>query len=504
MTSRSDYLLEIAIERETSLTNRRPPGANDADLPVAQDVLTRSKEAHFFGSIGPARAWTIANSTLHQSNLSCLFLLALAAFLSAAADRLLQIKLGAISVFIGPATDNIGSGLTYMILPMALLLVPIALFFNDAAKRLNYLQGAMLLKALLAIVLSLDLTRQFLSEASYLVGYALSMIFLAGEWTVICMVLYLSERAPRPLIYVSALGASYFLGQTAALVLSPYVVSRPFSNTFAAAISIIYLIAFYAAKCCQHQRFAGRQAFERRAIEAKLGANRETNLEAKIEPEDAEISSGHYRTASGLGRLLAATTILYTPLYLGLLLPLFYALQGYQVGTLTFAHLAAKGAMAFALGACASIFLHHLASRRRVLQIVAAGTVCLATAGALSYSYDISLFTLLAVQTLAGFITPDWENHLLSILPLRTQGPFFAARNTLVMVFIALLSPPVERTLAAVSALYVLKELNILVLAAALFAMLLAPLLLGRPQQVRALLIPRDLQDNQKERAGQC
>jgi hypothetical protein len=173
------------------------------------------------------------------------------------------------------------------------------------------------------------------------------------------------------------------------------------------------------------------------------------------------------------------------------MLSLFYALQGYQTGTLTFADLAAKGALALAAGACASIFLHHLASRRRVLQTMAAATILLATMGGLTYSYDISLFCLMAVTAIAGFLTPDWENHLLSVLRPEVIAPFFAARNTTVLVLIALLSPTVERTLAAVSALYVLKELNILILATALLAILIAPFILARPKPKEQLpLLP--------------
>jgi hypothetical protein len=417
--------------------------------------------------------------TLAQTNLSCLALLSLAAFLSSAADRLLQLKLGSISVFLAPGGDNLGAGVMYMLLPMALLLVPIALFFNNPDKRLKYLQTTMLLKALMALVLSLELSREFLSQGGPRVGYSLSLIFLAGEWTVICMVVYLSQRAPRPLIYLSVLAAAYFSGQTLALVLAPYVVSRPFTNTFAIFSGVLYVVAFYAAKCCQNHKFASIPLGSTIGDDAQLlrGAG----------PPAADYGSPDRSTAAtastgttAICRLLAATVLLYTPLYVSLMLTMFYALQGYQAGTQTFADLAAKGAVAFALGACASIFLHHIASRRRVLQTVAAATTLLAALGGLSYSYDISLFTLLAVTGMAGFITPDWENHLLSVLPPKALGPFFAARNTIVMILIALFSPTVERTLAAVSALYVLKELNILILATALLAVLTAPLLLAR------------------------
>jgi hypothetical protein len=392
-----------------------------------------------------------------------LILLAMAAFLSAAADRLLQLKLGSISLFAAPQGDIVGTGIMYMLLPMALLLTPIAMFFNNGKRRLKYLQSAMLLKALLAMVFSLDLTRQFLSDGGHRVGYSLSLIFLAGEWTVICVVLYLSQRAARPLLYLSVLGACYFLGQTAALLVAPHVVSRPFSNTFAAAVCLTYLVAYYAARGCKAYDFAG-------------GVEAGTNLHPVARAENQ----------TGLGRLLAATTILYTPLYVGLIMPLFYALQGFQVGTLTFASLTAKGALAFAIGAAASLALHRLASRRRVLQLVAAATTGLSLCGALSYNYDFSMFTLMAVLALAGFITPDWENHLLSIVPSQNLGPFMAARNTLVMVLIALLSPPVERTLPAVSALYVLKEFNIIILCSALVATVVAPLLLARKMHAPA------------------
>jgi len=395
-----------------------------------------------------------------------LLLLSLAAFLSAFADRLLQLKLGSISLFLAPSGENLGAGVVYMLLPMALLLLPIALFFNDDAKRLKYLQNTMLLKALMAMILSLDMTREFLSDGGTRVGYSLSLIFLAGEWTVICMAVYLSQRAPRPLIYLSTLAAAYFCGQTLALVLAPYVVSQPFTNTFAAFAGTLYIAAFYMAKGCR-----------------RLGV---TPVNFRRSYSDFFDNDTNHKPKSGatgpIGatRLLLATVILYTPLYVCLMLSLFYALQGYQVGALTFASLTAKEAMAFALGASASIFLHHLAGRRTVLQIIAAASVALAASGAASHSYDISLFTLMAVTALAGFITPDWENHLLSVLPPKSLAPFLAARNTIVMALIGLLSPFVEKTLPAVSALYVLKELNILILATALVAIIAAPFLPGR------------------------
>ncbi len=385
----------------------------------------------------------------------------------------MQLKLGAISVFLSPTGDNLGAGVTYMVLPLSLLLVPIALFFNDPSRRLKYLEYTMLIKAFMAFLLSLDLTREFLSQGGARVGYSLSLIFLAGEWTVICVVLYLSQRAPRPLIYLATLAASYFLGQTLALNLAPYVVSQPFSNSFAALSGAFYILAFYAAKRCHNYRLVPASAL------------------ASAHVENSHNDSHH----TGPLRLLAATVLLYTPLHLPLILSLFYALQGYQTGTVTFSDLAARGTLAYAVGAFGSIFLHHLASRRRVLQLVAVAAVLLSAAGGLSYSYDTSLFTVMTVTAIAGFVTPDWENHLLSVLDARVMAPFFAARNTLVMLAIAILSPAVERTLAVVSALYLLKELNFIVLSTALLAILVAPLLLARPRRHQRLPLnePRPL-----------
>ncbi|MBS1994135.1 MAG: hypothetical protein JSS83_26675 [Cyanobacteria bacterium SZAS LIN-3] len=432
------------------------------DRAIAEEILEQELAPPIVGlpSVKTSGSGFLAvlQDALAQTNLSCLFLLSLAALLSSVADRLLQLKLGSIAVFLSPGGENPGAGVTYMLLPMALLLVPITLFFNDPTRRLRYLQATMLLKGLMALAFSLDITREFLSLGSERVGYSLSLIFLAGEWTVICMVVYLSQRAPRPLIYLSVLGAAYFCGQTLALALAPYLVSQPFTNTFAALTAVLYLLAYYAAKRCQHRKLT---------------------YSGLSEAVDIEYEK---QTRSGTLRLLAATVILYTPLYTPLMITLFFALLGYQAGTLTFADLAAKGCASFAVGASASIFLHHIASRRRVLQVVAAVTIVLAACGALTYSYDTGHFTLMAVTGLAGFITPDWENHLLSVLSTKTLAPFLAARNTIVLIAIALLSPPVERTLAAVSALYVLKELNILVLACAFLAVFLAPLLLARPR----------------------
>ncbi len=96
----------------------------------------------------------------------------------------------------------------------------------------------------------------------------------------------------------------------------------------------------------------------------------------------------------------------------------------------------------------------------------------------------------MAITVIAGFVTPDWENHLLSVLPPNILAPFFAARNTMVMVAIACLSPAVERTLSVVSALYVLKEFNLLVLITSIMAMLIAPLLLARHRQGKKLPLP--------------
>jgi|GEM_PF-700496 len=428
------------------------------DRQIAQETLTQKSL--------PAPLAIVLHDAIARTNLSCLFLLSLAAFLSSVADRLLQLKLGSISVFLAPGGDNPGAGVAYMLLPMALLLVPISLFFNNGQKRLRYLQVTMLLKAAMALIFSLDITREFLSLGGERIGYSLSLIFLAAEWTVICMVVYLSQRAPRPLIYLSVLASAYFCGQTLTLKLAPYIVSQPFTNTFAASTAVLYIAAYYAAKRCQRRQLTYISPFELSA-----------DLQPALHPE---LNDNLHHNPSGTLRLLAATVILYVPLYTGLLISLFFALQGYQAGTLTFADLASKACGAFALGACASIFLHHLASRRSVLQIVAVMTIVLAAVGAFTYSFDISHLTLMAVSALAGFITPDWENHLLSVLRPNFLAPFMAARNTLVMVLIALLTPPIERTLAAVSALYVLKELNILILVTALTAVFMAPLLLAR------------------------
>ncbi len=210
-----------------------------------------------------------------------------------------------------------------------------------------------------------------------------------------------------------------------ALVLAPYLVSQPFTNTFAALSGALYIVAYYAARRCQRYKFArppsnyptsgnyrhddhehthGHSQLIHPEHEHTRGhsqvihpehehahgrshlilANQEHLLghPEHIEADHENFDHGdqlfnagqqHSHTEGEPGasrhsspyRLLAATTLLYTPLYVPIMLSLFYALQGYQTGTLTFAQLAANGTLAFSVGAFGSIFLHHLAESRR-------------------------------------------------------------------------------------------------------------------------------------------
>jgi len=173
-----------------------------------------------------------------------------------------------------------------------------------------------------------------------------------------------------------------------------------------------------------------------------------------------------------LARFLLATVALYLPLFAPLFVSLLFSIECNQAGSLIISTLSTNLSLACAVGAVLSIFLNRLARKRIILQVIALAAVTLYALGAWSHNYMTCYATLTATAAIAGLILPDWYHHLLT--------HFLAAKDTILVLIYALCSIPIEQTLAVVSSLYFLKELNLLGAALTALSIILAPFALKK------------------------
>ena len=87
--------------------------------------------------------------------------------------------------------------------------------------------------------------------------------------------------------------------------------------------------------------------------------------------------------------------------------------------------------------------------------------------------------SLAMVAGLAGLILPDWYHHLLVHLHKEQVPSFLAAKDSLIMLTLISLAIPIENHLPTVSALYLLKELNLIGLILTLFSVCVTPVMLA-------------------------
>ncbi len=415
-----------------------------------------------------------------------MILLAIFIFAVTLCDRIIAVSTGATTVFLGPGGDSLGLGAAFIFLPLVVFALPLSLAASSLStgkNRVHWIAASVLLRALIPLTSALPAARELLCGSQPAVGMTLSGVFLLGQLTLATTFVQLRATASRPLPYLCLLTCGFFLGQWAALRLAPYLVSQPpgenfnllLGGTYAAATALAYL----GFKCLQD--FKDKEDLARLAIaqqETEDDDVKNSPLIAKA-PLTLSLTVAEMRPWQ-LARFLLATVALFLPLFAPIFITLLFSIECNQAGTLIISTLSANLSLACAVGACLSIFLNKLARKRIILQVIALVALTLYFFGAWSHNSVICYTTLTAMAAIAGLILPDWYHHLLTHLSLRQLPHFLAAKDTILVLIYALCTIPVEKTLAVVSSLYFLKELNLLGAGLTVVSILLAPLVLKK------------------------
>ncbi len=401
----------------------------------------------------------------HSQDLQAVILIALSVMTVTLADRIVALMLGATTVFLGPGNENLGLGVAFIFLPIIVFALPLSFAgasFFARPTRLSLLTVTVAARAFIPLTASIWEVRQLLAGSQSAVGITLSLIFLLGQITLATTLVQLRGSARRPLPYLCAMIVGFFLGQWGALNLAPYLVSQPASASFNACLVGLYIVGVISA----HYGFKSLEEFKLRDDLAR----------AALYLEDEHVEMRPWQ----LARFLAATVALYLPLFAPLFVTLLFAIEGNQAGTQMVSSLSAALSLACAIGAALSIFLNRLARKRIILQVIAIVAVSLYVIGSLSHTWLICYSTLTAMAAIAGLILPDWYHHLLTHLSQRQLPHFLAAKDTILIAVYALSTIPVEQSLAVVSGLYFLKELNLLGAVLTLVAIVIAPFVLKK------------------------
>ncbi|CAN5605398.1 hypothetical protein BH11CYA1_BH11CYA1_42190 [soil metagenome] len=384
------------------------------------------------------------------------------------ADRVIAINLGATTVFLGPGGENLGLGAAFIFLPLVVFALPMSLASSSffAKHRLFWLNFTISLRALIPLTSGLAVATDFFAGSQAAVGVTLSAIFLLGQLTLAATLVQLRASATRPLPYLSLIIAGFFSGQWAAFYAAPQIVSISISNSdISIALVLLYIIAI--ASC-----YFGFRSLAQFREKENLARNAIAIVENHVQAEPADMRPWQ------LARFLGATVALYLPLFAPMFVSLLFSIQCNQAGSFMISTLSASLSLACAGGAVLSIFISRLARKRVILQVVTVASLALYLLGAWSHTWFVCYATLTAMATIAGLILPDWYHHLLTHLSQKQLPHFLAAKDTVLVLVYALSSIPIEQTLAVVSGLYFLKELNVLGAGLTAVAILLAPLVL--------------------------
>ena len=352
-----------------------------------------------------------------------------------------------------------------LLLLIALAFPISSIFGKNLHKTASVVAGLLIAsRMLLPLFLCIPATRELLTGDAQGIKIALSLSFMLVQTTMVALFTVLAKLASRPLPYLAALATGFFGAQAFALGLAPYIVNNAQSPIAGWIISGLSLASLYLTAKAIFRLHKSRLK-EDFALEALVSIG---------EPR-ARILIEKGKTI----RFLLATVFLFLPLYAPLVISTMLAVQAGMVGNLTMADLALKLSLSCSVGCLLSPFLHHLARKRIILQSLAVFLLFFYTVGALCHHFDLAIMSLAMVAGLAGLILPDWYHHLLVHLHKEQVPSFLAAKDSLIMLTLISLAIPIENHLPTVSALYLLKELNLIGLILTLFSVCVTPVMLA-------------------------
>jgi hypothetical protein len=435
-----------------------------------------------------------------------LIYLFLFAFLATTCDQCFALFLGSTTVFLGPP-DNSGqvlpiplslseslwqpasSALKDFFLnlahcagsSLALLVVfatPLAYFLGPNLHHGSFssLRLLTIAKACLPLLLCLGLLRENIMSGASFIKLALCWQLLLLQLSMSTALTTIQALTKRPLPYVTALAAGFFLGQWMALTMEAQLLSNPpQALTFLSLVGGLFCSLFFAGRAIAiADQTKKKEDFIREALAEEYLENQ---LNAKPELLNKKLQG------PTCVRFLFATVALFLPLYAPLVIGIIFSIKGYLVGSLPIYELAQKLSMACALGCLLSPFLHLLATKRTTLQSVAALLILLYSAGTLTHSLALAQLTLITVAGIAGILLPDWYHHLLTHLNKKQLPLFLGLKDSMLMATLVLISLPLESKLATMSSLYFMKELNLTGLILTAIAVLFTPGLLSLIEQ---------------------
>lgn len=417
-----------------------------------------------------------------------LILLSLAVLLTTFADRLTAFALGS-GVLLNAPPDRPGLNVFAVFGPLIALALPMSflnsLFWRDGR---IWLVLQLLLRSLMATTLCFPSIKLCLSNYSpHLTALLIASIFLGSQMTLASVLTLLRQCTIRPLPYLAALGSSFFMAQGLAVNLAAAVTTTASDNLLfdpVDGLKVVSACAYAAASWLFIVSFDKlnqakvREDFNRQALAQLTPAAEREQIREREQAREQEQEKQHQDWWQ-LCRYLAATAILFLPLFAPLFASLLFALQGQQAGLLPMSQLCGNLSFACAFGAIFSIFLNRLARKRTILQVVALAALILFSSGAICRHYSLSYFSLTAMAALAGLLAPDWYHHLFTHVSEKGMQRFLAGKDTLLIAAYCLISVPLAGSLATVSSLYFLKELNLVGAVLSMLAILTAPLMLS-------------------------
>lgn len=399
-----------------------------------------------------------------------LTLLSLAVGLSTFADRILGVSLGA-GVILSAPPDLPGLNVAMVFGPLIALALPLSIAGNAlfSKERRLWLLIQLLGRCLLAVVLCFPSIKQLLAATPLSTAMVIALIFLGSQLSLATALAQLRQFTVRPLPYLAASSAAFFLAQGLAMSIAPQLLNQT-SDMQAACAAILYLLASWLFI----------KAFEILAqIRVKEDFNREAlAIAEEIDPNEL-LPAEHDLSWWQLARYLVATAVLFMPLFAPTFAALLFALQGQQAGSLILSQLCANLSYSCAFGSLFSIYIGRLARKRIILQVVAATALLLFSGGAIGHNFALSYGSLTAMAAIAGLLSPDWYHHLFTHVSSNQIQHFLAGKDTAMVSAYCLICIPLANSLTTVSSLYFLKELNLIGAVLTLLAVLTAPLMLS-------------------------
>ena len=232
-------------------------------------------------------------------------MLSLAVLLSTYADRMLALSLGA-SIVLMPPPETLGFNYGALFGPLIALALPLSLAAGGVfgRQRQHWLLIQLLWRALAAVALCLPSVKNFLAYNGQDTALLIAMVFLGSQLTLATALALLRQFTVRPLPYLAAASAAFFLAQGLAMS-SQTVLLEPTGGLNNGLACASYLLASWLFI----------NAFDILAgLKNREEFNRQALAIAEAMPQQ-ELSQAGALKWWQIARYLMATAVLFMPLF---------------------------------------------------------------------------------------------------------------------------------------------------------------------------------------------